>query len=57
MDGEPRNVYVKIWLKVKPGVDIDALIEEMDYSFPDEENCIIESAIVAYGYRSFPEKL
>lgn len=54
---EPRNVYVKIWLKVKPGVDIDALIEEMDYSFPDEENSIIESAIVAYGYRSFPEKL
>lgn len=55
MDGETRNVYVRIRLKVKPDVDVDNLIENMDYYINDHDDRIIETEIVSYGYRSFPE--
>jgi hypothetical protein len=55
MDGETRNVYVRLRLKVKPGVDVDNLIENMDYYINDHDDRIIETEIVGYGYRSFPE--
>lgn len=57
MDGETRNVYVRIRLKVKPDVDVDNLIENMDYYINDHDDRIIETEIVGYGYRSFPENL
>ena len=57
MEEETRNVYVRVRLKVKPGVDVDTLMENLDYSFSDEENCIVDTEILGYGYRSFPEHL
>jgi hypothetical protein len=46
MSEEYQTVLLTVRLKVKPGVDIDTLVEELDYQFSDEENCIIETEIV-----------
>jgi hypothetical protein len=50
-----RNVYLKIKLVVKPGVDVDNLIENMDYYINDHDDRIVETEILGYGYRSYPE--
>ena len=56
MSEEYQTVLLTVRLKVKPGVDIDTLVEELDYEFSDEENCIIETEIVGVrpGHPSQP---
>lgn len=52
-NGEPdetETIYVTVRLKIKPGLDIDTLVEELDYHFFDDEDCIIETEIMEWTH-------
>ena len=53
---EYQTVLLTVRLKVKPGVDIDTLVENVDYEFTGEEDSIISSEIVGVrpGHPSQP---
>lgn len=43
-------VYVKVKLLVQPGVDVETLMENVDYEFSDEEDSIFETEILGYTH-------
>ena len=44
-------VTVSVKLLVQPGVDVETLMENLDYEFSDEEDSIFETEIVGYEYQ------